>query len=105
MTMKLILGVFLALVLLLPSQLLAGEKPSPGPTMAKLGTVPSDCGCLKKDKAPTSLGLRPDILTDKPSRAPAWYGCPPPCTRVCRWLYFHDQGWVWRCVCECRFFK
>ncbi len=98
MTRKLMLGIFLALLLLSPSQLLAGEGPSPGPTIAKLGAVPSDCGYLKKDKATTSPGLRPDVLIDKPNRTIDQHGVE--CWEECygafghRWCFTVCGEWL-----------
>ncbi len=114
MTRKLILVVFLALVLILPSQLLAGERPSPGPTIAKVGAVASDCGCLKKDKAPTSTRLRPDVVIDKTDpmamdidRGDCRYAYV--CVRYCNiwpWCgpvyYGHCLQWRWMWTCDGR---
>ena len=76
MTKKLMLGIFLASLLLLTNLAFAGEKSSPVPAIAKVDAVSSDCNCLKKDKAPTSPRLRPDVLPANPSLIPHT----PPCT-------------------------
>ena len=62
MIKKLILGFFLVTFLLLTTLSIAGEKPTTGPVASVL-----KCDCLKKDTAPISLGLSPDVIVKKPS--------------------------------------
>lgn len=66
MTKKLMLGIFLASLLLLTNLAFAGEKSSPTPAVTKMEAVSSDCGCLKKDKVPAPVGLESDVLVKKP---------------------------------------
>ena len=110
MTKKLMLGIFLASFLLLTNLALAGERSSPGPAIAKIGAVPSDCDCLKKDKAPTSPGLKADVLIEKPDRInmqPGDCGYEWVCVRYCNFwpscgpvYYGHCLEWRWMYVCR-----
>jgi hypothetical protein len=86
MTKKLMLGILLASFLLLTNLAFAGEGSPLGPTIAKISPAPSDCGCLKKDKVPTPLGLRPDVLANKPDRTTLYHNC----GWVCGWFWC---GW------------
>jgi hypothetical protein len=104
MTKKWMLGIFLALFLLLPNLALAGEGSSPGPTITKIGAVPSDCGCLKKDLAPPSPRLRPHALVENPSLTVNNMGCTGQyCQLFCQHAYCHGYHGIWGpCyVCEC----
>jgi len=83
LTRELIPVIFPTLLLFSPSLLPATEEPSPVPAIAEPSAIPSDCGCVKKDKAPTSPGFRPDLLIGKPDRAPQGC-CPPP---YCKLVY------------------
>ena len=100
MARKLILGIFLASLLLLTNLTLGGEKSSPAPAIAKVDVVSSDCDCFKKDSAPPSPGLRPDILDESPARAnkQCWY-----CYEYCV-VYVPFYGclaWDTRCIWIC----
>jgi hypothetical protein len=90
MTKKLMLGIFLASFFLMTNLAFAGEGASQGPAIGKMGAVPSKCDCLKKDIAPPSPGLRPDVLTDRPDLVTfcwhGWYHC------------YRAYGQTW-CVC------
>ena len=94
MTKKLMLGIILASLFLMTNLALAGERASLGPTIAKTTTVPSDCGCLNKDKALTSPGLKADVLPESPILTV--YQCRH---RVCGWRYVPNWGWDYRCWC------
>jgi hypothetical protein len=96
MTKKLMLGIFLASLFLMANLGVAAERPSPTPVIAKIGAVPSDCGCLKKDKVPTPLGLRPDVLANKPDLMPVYLDC----HWVCGWFRC-GWGWCYDCVRMC----
>jgi hypothetical protein len=82
MTRKLILGFFLVTFLLMTTLAIAGERPSTGP-----GAVPSKCDCLKKDKSPTSPGLRPDVIVGKPN-LDIYHGSWD-CYEECYWAFGH----------------
>lgn len=102
MTKRLILGILLALLLLLPSQLLAGERPSPGPTIAKPSAVPSDCGCFKKYGTATSPALKLGIPVYKPHRAPIYRDCYWDCDYHCYlWVGPECVEWVYDCIYVC----
>ena len=97
MTMKLMVGILFFSLLLLTNFALAAERSSSGPAVAKLGAVPSDCDCLKKDKAPTSPGLKADAFNGGPLQTVKQMPC---LEWRCRWVwdqYYHR--WVYRCWC------
>jgi len=96
MTKKWMLGIFLASFLLLTNLALAAESSSPGPAVTKMDLAPSDCGCLKKDKAPASPGVKADVLVENPSHAER---CPPWGHYVCWYSWIPGQGLVYRCAC------
>ena len=97
MTKKWILGIFLASFLLLTNLALAGERTSPEPATTKMSAVPSDCDCLKKDKAPTSPGLKADAFNGGPLQTVKQIPCLEwRCHRV--WDQYYHR-WVYRCWC------
>jgi len=89
MTKKLMLGIFLVSILLLSNLAVTAERSSPGPALAKMDAVSSECDCLKKDKAPTSPGLKADVLI--------WPDLIKWCPPGCKWMRIPGRGW--RCVC------
>lgn len=113
MTRKLMQGIFLALILLLPGQLLAGEASSPGQPVAKVSTVPSDCGCAKQDAEPSSPGFRAKAMLGTQLLAPLrpncrWYlVCVRHCTKwpgcycneygICAYYYGDCMEYDYRC--------
>ena len=106
MARKLILGIFLASLLLLTNLTFAGERSSPAPAVTKMAEAPSDCDCLKKKSAVPSPGLRPDVLVKKPNRMVKMTDCPPPCYWTTRYVWVDDPPhWVPVRVCVCHVFK
>jgi hypothetical protein len=98
MTKKFMLGIFLASLLLMANLAFAGDRSSPAPVIAKMGLVPSVCGCLNKDKTPTSPGLKPDVLTGNPNRAPSHRNC----WWECWWYWDPNIGdYIWDCMWVC----
>ena len=97
MTKKLMLGIFFVSLLLPMSLALEAEGSSLVPAMANVDAVPSDCDCLKKDKAPTSPGLKADPFNGGPLQTVKQIPCLEwRCHRV--WDQYYHR-WVYRCWC------